>query len=137
MTFRQKLLAYSTVAAVMSAMVPGADATGIKLNYVEKPLSDSLVREIWADMIPSAQPLGQYAPWAVVATVTRPDGSQFHVSQLWAGDACGMKDCPVRILQNGHLTASFMACDAKESHELSASGSIFFACDSMQPTGIR
>lgn len=137
MTFRQKLLSYATAAAVVAAMAPGAEAAGIKLNYVEKPMSDKLVRQIWGELANSATPLGSYAPWALVATVTRSDGSQFHVSQMWSGDMCGAKDCPVRIFQDGEVTASFMACDAAEFHELNSSGSMMFACDGVQSTGIR
>jgi hypothetical protein len=137
MTFREKLLAFSTLAGVIAAVAPGAQASGIKLNYVEKSLSDPIVREIWADKIGEAEKLGSYAPWAMVAEVTRPDGSKVYVSQLWAGNACSMKECPVRIFQNGELAASFMACDATDSHVLSSTATSLLACDSAFPTGIR
>lgn len=137
MTFRQKLLAYSSIASVIAAIPNGVSAQMVSLDYHEVPLSDPVARQMWKDEISDAKPLGQYSPWAVIAKVKLPNKQEFYVGQLWSGSHCSVKDCPVKVMQGNEILLDVMGCDNTDEHALNESGNTLFLCEMAYPTNAK
>jgi hypothetical protein len=120
------------IAAAALALVCGVQASyaeDFRIAYTEKSLSDPQVRKMWAAEASSAQPLGQYSPWVLVATKDIGDGRTLTISQLWAGGACAAAACPLKVYEGDQFLASMMACSEPQLHTISDDGRMIFACD--------
>lgn len=137
MTFRQKLLAYSTLAAAAAFVANGVSAQMTMLEYHDVPLTDPIAKKMWKDEIPDATALGQYSPWAVIAKVKVPGKEDFYVGQLWSGSHCSVRDCPVKVMQGDEVLLDVMGCDNTDEHGLNESGSTLFLCDMAYPTNVK
>lgn len=111
--------------------IQASQAAETKIVYAEKALGDTQVRKMWSDIATSAQPLGQYAPWVLVATKDIGDGRILTITQLWAGGICSDTACPLRVYEGDKLLTSDMACSEPEFHSISDDGRMIIACDTL------
>jgi len=126
-----KTILAATTAILLLIGVRAAQATDVQISYVEKPLSDTQARKLWSDIAGSAQPLGQYSPWVLVATKDIGDGRTLTITQLWAGGLCSTSTCPLRVYEGDQLLASDMACSEPDLHSISDDGRMIVACDTV------
>lgn len=123
------LAAATALALLFFAGIQMAHAEDIQIAYVEKSLSDTQTRKMWSDVAASARPLGEYSPWALVATKDVGDGRVLTITQLWAGGICSASTCPLRVYEGDQLLASEMVCSEPELHSISEDGRIIVACN--------
>jgi hypothetical protein len=126
-----KIMLAAVTALSLFTGIQALHAEDTRLAYVEKSMGDSQVRKMWSDVAASAQPLGQYSPWALVATKDIGDGRSLTITQLWAGGICSATACPLRVYEGDELLASEMACSETPQHSISDDGRMIVACDAI------
>lgn len=119
----------NAAAAALLGSVQLAQAAEIQVSYKELPLGDSLVRRLWSDRVNDAKPLGQYSPWALVASIPIGEGRNLTVTQLWGGVVCTGQACPVRVFEGDEKLVDELLCDTSDDHRISDDGRLLTACD--------
>lgn len=103
-----------------------------KLVYSETSVQnpqDPEFDSFWKDELNNVDWVGRrgvkvYRRWFFSA-----DGRRLMITMLSAGAACGIRECPVRILTEfGQRVLETMACDQPDFHEISADRLSFVAC---------
>lgn len=121
------LLALSGPVAAQSE-VP-AETADIQLEYTAFPVNDPVWGPIWQDYTKEVPENPVFGPEIYAVTMPTSGGGTFSISTFVSSGTCGINTCDVRIIENGEILADFMACNARETHRLSADGSRFIACD--------
>lgn len=109
----------------------------IDLKYKEIPPQSIEGQKIWSEESADATPIGQYDPWALVATVKVPGMEDITVSQLFSSNHCGSMDCPLKIMQGNSVLYEGLACNAYEHHKFAEEFNVVLACDEVIPLELK
>lgn len=125
MSFSVKLMAYSAAASVLLATSPVLVAEPIVLSYQSVSPETAKAKELWGDVLPNAEMIGDQPPSVFVADA----GDGIEVSLVYASNMCSMDKCPIRVFDHGEKIEDTMACYNIQQHQIAESRTALSACN--------
>lgn len=134
MTIASKFSAALIASALLCLSTPTFAEDMTPIPYAVAEADSPETQEIWKGY-------GDAESWKAdkylavfTAKLKTPEGDDLTISEISSMAFCGDTQCPVRVIRNGKVAFTEMACRYNEQHMLNKSMNTIFLCDQAYPT---